>query len=69
MSWFKGCEEGVHKFEARYDEVKTPTDVRLKSGGGVDVSEFAEAFRRMNFEQRYVHDICVRCGKIVKRGD
>lgn len=63
-TWQKGCAEGVHQFEARYDEsapdVSSIERLNTTVGGAV---EYLNAMKA----KTYVYDICVRCGKIVKR--
>ncbi len=62
MNLFKGCKDGVHKFEARYDksEAKIPWD-RLESFSGS-----APVLDRMR-SVTYVRDVCVRCGETIER--
>ena len=50
-----------HKFEARYQKsaAKTPSIGEARG----NIVEILEAFRDVT----YVHDICVRCGEIVRR--
>lgn len=55
------CEKKGHKFEARYDEEPSGTTVKAASCP-------LEAYRTLLFYNTYVHDICVRCGKVIKRG-
>ena len=59
-----------HKFRPRYDEVWTTVIGEMqnsmyegKTKGG---SLLAEPYLK---EKTYIHDICVKCGQIVKRGD
>lgn len=52
-----------HKFEARYDRRLGNIPPTFKGYG--DAAEILEKFR----EVIYVHDICVRCGAVVKRGE
>ena len=63
MFWLRArCNEGVHKFEPRYDIVAPEFIKRVIK---VDsCSAFAELY-----EKHYVYDICVRCGKIAKAPD
>ena len=59
MKLFKGCAEGVHKFEPRYDETGPEWLLEaIKMNSITDV----QGFRR---DKRYVCDVCVRCGKVV----
>lgn len=56
-----------HKFKPRYDEIySTP----LKDGvlsGATNVS--CPAWMSVSYlkEKRYVHDVCVKCGKVIKK--
>lgn len=61
MRWSEGCSEGVHKFEARYNS-EWPKDQCYPTANNVDVIGLIEAIKT----QAYIHDICVRCGKIIK---
>lgn len=53
---FNGC-----KFEERFDE--QPNGYKLTEASGFD----AAAIHHMTHFKIYVHDICIRCGKTVKR--
>ena len=53
---FKSCKDGVHKFEARYSYI--PYEKKLEA---VLVTH-SELFN----QKVYVHDICTKCGKIIK---
>lgn len=56
-TWFGGC-----KFEARYD--LGPADLsNFESISGCGAGSFMEKLR----QKTYVHDVCVRCGEVVKR--
>lgn len=52
--WIGGC-----KFEARYDP---GIDTRGIKATGMAAETIAAAKRTV-----YIHDICIRCGKVVKR--
>ena len=54
--WFGGC-----RFEPRYDEVSAGAN--FDDARGYSISEL----RRLAYYERYVHDICVRCGRVVQR--
>lgn len=58
--WTRLCENGetAHKFEARYTTIIKPG---LRYDGDIDV-EFIEALK----DKIYIHDICIKCGKIIK---
>ena len=58
---FKGCEQGVHKYEPRYD--KSPATADFKGQMTPMRLEMIEKYRQVT----YVRDICVRCGKTVER--
>ena len=55
---FKGCKDGIHKFEPRYD-VKFNLELisMLKSMKG-DLDEIKERI--------YICDVCIKCGKQTK---
>jgi hypothetical protein len=55
----KNCK---HKFEPRYDEI-LPAEINF--GGGYGGRTFIEALKT----KKYIYDICVRCGKIIKRNN
>ena len=67
MSFFKSCEDNVHKFEARYDERDNGKSVKFGESCGYSIGELANAIKKASTYLIYVHDICVRCGKIIKR--
>jgi len=60
VTWFAhDCQKHGHRYEARYDL------------GAADLSQF-EDFRGSNKslealrKKTYIHDICVRCGDVIK---
>lgn len=55
---FNGC-----KFEARYDTVSRP-NAEFKTNDAELMSAF---FHGVGAHKTYVHDICIRCGHVVKR--
>lgn len=63
MKLFKGCTEGVHRFEARYDKSPAEFQVENLSGSGIAWATVLEKLQQVT----YVHDICVRCGKTIFR--
>ena len=67
MSFFKSCEDNVHKFEPRYDERDNGKRVKFGEGYGYSIGELANAMKKLSTNMIYIHDICVRCGKIIKR--
>ena len=54
------------RFEARYDEVREPALEGLDDHAKNTVSFFGPMPER--HKKTYVHDICVKCGAVVKRG-
>ncbi len=62
---FKKCGDNNHRFEPRYD-VK-PNIKTFKQGD--NTAEEVVSMLNAVSEKKYVHDICVRCGKIVNRQD
>ena len=57
---------GVHRFQARYDlsaAAVYPKEVSTIVGVDPSVIAICEQSR----QRTYVHDICVKCGEIVKR--
>ena len=60
----KNCEKKGHEFEARYDE---NPNTHL---GGMEVTRTnPKEIRKYIYYKTYIHDICVRCGKVIKKGD
>lgn len=60
MPLFKSCKDGVHRYEGRYDE--KPRSFEVTRG-----TITPEAMRELITYRVYVHDICTRCGHVVKR--
>lgn len=59
---FKGCKDGVHRFEARYD--RGPCKLNKFEGHLTERRlEFVEKYRQIT----YVRDVCVRCGAVIER--
>lgn len=58
----KKCEKKGHKFRARYDEKPNEQLIGILKSfkSGIDG-------RSLLYYKVYVYDICVRCGKIIKR--
>jgi len=57
---YHGClDNGPHNFEARYDIRFPPHLANIRTGD----KEVVEAFK----EKIYIHDICTKCGAVVKR--
>ncbi len=61
---FNKCHKGIHKFEARYD-VEPSHDVAEIKGS----TESIKAFFRGIEKRTYIHDVCIKCGKTIKKGD
>ena len=59
MFW-GNCKKGIHRFEPRYDLV-WPEGTKIKAA---TISSYA--FDELK-NKIYVYDICVRCGKTIKR--
>lgn len=59
MSLFKSCKDGVHKFEARYDE--EPSGYTFKSAPCNQIT------KNVMIIKKYKHDICIKCGKIINK--
>lgn len=62
MKIFKGCADGIHRFEPRYNK-EPVAGIKHVKGGGQDLINFLDAQRKIT----YVLDVCVRCGKIVTK--
>jgi len=58
MSIFKTCKDGVHSYEPRYDEKYNPEVIKLFETMDGNVKQLRD--------ETYIHDICVRCGDVVK---
>lgn len=56
---------GKHKFEARYEYKPNDNIPNIKTNKLYHSEELQEIITL----HTYVHDICVWCGKIAKRGD
>jgi len=52
-----------HKFEARYDLKHPPCNITSER------PRFDNTFADNFYEKHYVHDICVKCGNVIKRGE
>jgi hypothetical protein len=58
--WIGGC-----KFEARYDE--SSPDQALRDVVEVAKSVPSYVIKMLIREKTYIHDVCTRCGKVIKR--
>jgi len=71
-----------HNYKPRYDENDTTSDSVVNQAkeamdslfehdyfaNSYDAARILEEFKSMNsIETKYVHDVCVRCGNIIKR--
>lgn len=56
------CITDGHRFEARYDTEPQLTDLKGSMSGYM-----AETLIRASAKKTYIWDICVRCGKTIKR--
>lgn len=62
-----------HKFEERVDESMSAAPVHTIDSytsiahGASGMAMILNTMRSV--EQKYVHDVCVRCGTVIKRGD
>lgn len=66
MKLFKSCEDGVHKFEARYDtKYRDYSDLELNWVSISDIKEILNSPKK----QTYIYDVCVKCGKTINRED
>ena len=57
----KNCKNGVHKFKPRYDE--EPNVYKFANVKGI----FPNDMRELMIIRKYVKDVCVRCGKTIRR--
>lgn len=63
MGFFSGCDEGVHRFEPRYDHY--PPEGKL---GSMEGSEYAiTSIIETLTKKVYIKDVCCRCGKEIAR--
>lgn len=58
---FKSCKDGVHKYEPRYD-MQPPNRIGDYEGCASGLEDTIKALTK----KIYVHDICVKCGNIIK---
>jgi hypothetical protein len=56
------CKPGKHKFEPRYDRVDSPY-TRTINTETINPKAIIEALK----DKIYIYDICVRCGKTVRK--
>ena len=61
MRFFKGCDDGVHRFEARYD--KGPCEAEFKGSMSELRLQMIEKYRQIT----YIRDVCLRCGATIER--
>jgi len=53
-----------HKFKARYEEVELEPKVTFR---GILLPMSAEEYRKLLVKKVYVKDVCVWCGKTIKK--
>ena len=58
----RGCKPGKHKYEARYDE-EPIEGISFDSLPAMDM----KAARRLYIVEKYIKDICVKCGDVIIR--
>jgi hypothetical protein len=71
-----------HKFEARYDENNDETEpgnftvqqvpenvLYLAVEDGELLSDILKSMKANSSKSTYIHDICVRCGKVINKQD
>jgi len=67
MSMFRhDCTKHGHRFQARYDRWPNGA-LGISSLKADSLSTRGDLLTEMVTERRYVHDVCVRCGKVVSR--
>ena len=49
-----------HNFKPRYDEKQCERELQVE---GIS----PEGLRRLLYHNVYIHDICIKCGKVIKR--
>ncbi len=61
MKFFKGCDDGVHRFEGRYDKIAPVWTDNIES--------LSASSRQIDaiYNRLYVRDVCVRCGITIER--
>ena len=60
------------RFEPRYDECYHPCLNTFKINEALKIlndNRPVEELRKIFYYKVYVHDICVKCGRVVKRGE
>ena len=60
------CNVHGHQFEPRYD-VRPNASLGLSKIDGYTLAFQPELVEKMVTETIYVHDVCVKCGKVVNR--
>ena len=65
----KDCSDRNHDFKARYDSIPvTSIDMGVLAAiRRIDQYENPSIIMSLTHTSKYIHDICIRCGKIVKR--
>ena len=57
------------QFEPRYDECYHPclSLIKMSEASKLLKDNKVEEFKKIFYYKEYVHDICVKCGRVVKR--
>ena len=66
-----GSDDNAHNFEPRYDEsipIIFSETLRLLTKMCGETSDWYEKINKLR-ERRYIHDVCTKCGAVVKRGE
>ncbi len=64
----KECDSSKHKFQPRYDEFwSTITEETLKRKDLISMEGSASMDKPYLKSKVYIHDICVKCGAVIKR--
>lgn len=70
MFWLADCKKGIHKFESRYDIIPPEAGDLIDSKSELYDEESVEGLVKVIkslTQERYVADVCVKCGKMVMR--
>jgi len=68
----RGGKDSACQFEPRYDECYHPCLDTFKINEALKIlndNRPVEELRKIFYYKVYVHDICTKCGKVVKRGE
>ena len=67
------CNEQIHRMEPRYDEGISDSRMEqilshdFQSMYGDDKDDARQDMIKLAHDKRYVHDVCVDCGKVIER--